>query len=196
MRIDFDLIVRLCGVFLVVVFIIGMLYLCGVFGCNVERIAQETKAIFDVDTEIELLEQGIVRDKSKLKMVPLTDLSRLEIERRVEENTQKLKLLHSKKGRMVSQRDQKQAEDDQVFTDLTSVARDITPFGYGSAVVALMSLFRNVFKSRAVRNLVLTGQEIYKNVSDEDKARLENVRSNAANRLVKNVKDNALMSRI
>ena len=171
-----------------VVLAIGIAAACLTVGCNTDQIAATTRQIFDADADIEAIEQGLVADKSKLKMIPLTDLARADLERRIEQETARLKLLQAKKGRLVKERDDAVAEDDELFGEVQKAAVSVTPLGFGGLVTTGLLLIRGFLKNRSFKNIVQSVQPLIDDATPKQKEAVTAAQTPAAGRLVKGLK--------
>ena len=188
---------RICILFLIgIALAIITAIACSVLGCNTELIEDIMFLENQTQREIDELESEIIGARHRLDNLPLTDMERVDLEALVASKENDLKTKQASLGRLVKRRESAQTEDDTVFGDLTTAAREVTPLGYGGFVVALLSLGRNILKSRVIRNLVETGQPLYDKLSQEDQDKMKDTRPKAVNKAVKSVKENSVLSRI
>ncbi len=166
---------------------LGILVLVVLVGCNAERINDLRKAAGLVDDEISLLAAQIIEAQSKLKLLNLTDLQRANIEidlrRKEVERLQKEKVT----DRLKKEATAAQAEDDAMFNDLSTTARELTPLGYGGLIVAGLSLLRGFFRRQAYTSAIKSVQPLVDNASREQITAINAVQTPGAKRLVDGV---------
>lgn len=174
------------SVALLVIFALAVLCVIttNIIGCNIDEIAQKTRQIFNADSDIDAIEQDLVTAKAKLKLIPLTDLARAELELRIETDTARLVLLQNKKGRLVKSRDSDQKEDDALFGELTKTANELTPLGYGGLVTSLMLLVKGFLKHRAFKSVITSIQPYIDKLKDDDKQAIRDAQTPGASKLV------------
>jgi len=158
-----------------------------IIGCNSEQIQALSQNIGMVSDEIAELEAEIVGDKIRLEKLPLTDFERADTEVRIEENEMVLKQKQAEKGRFVKDKENAEAQDNDLFSELAAVATDLTPLGYGGVTLAFLSLVRGFLRRQAYTSVIKSVQPLIDNAPPEQKRAIDDAQTPGAKKLVDQV---------
>ena len=136
----------------IVLLIIGLSCIC-LIGCNTSEIARQTKALWDVDAEIELLEMGLVETKSKLELLPLTELARKELEIKAKNLKGKLVIKQAQKGRLLKTTEELKREDDALIASVDETAQTMLPYGLGGIATSLLLMGRGFLRNKNLKRV-------------------------------------------
>jgi len=162
----------------------GLFCLLATSGCNTGEIARYTKAIWDIDAEIELIEMGLVSTRSKLELLPLTELVRKELEVQAKELERKLTILQTKKGRLIKTAEQLKKEDDALLAEVDQTAQEMLPYGLGGIATSLLLMGRGFLRNRNLKKVFKSMEPLIKDANPEMIKKISSVQGPGGKRLV------------
>jgi len=169
--------------------IIAIVVVCAIFsstvGCNGPVIEDAARKIFQFNTEIEEIEQGIWEDKSKLNLVPLTDVDRANLEAKIENDENTLKRLQVAKGKAVKTKEAAHAADDAMIDDAASVAMGLLPIGFGGSLIALLaSMGKGYLRTRTFKGVLRSVQPVIDLATEDQRQAIRDTQTEAEGKMV------------